>query len=35
MGESFIDLVVWHRSVQLSLAIYELTPGFQAPSGLV
>ena len=28
MGESFKDLVVWQRAVQLSLAIYKLTPSF-------
>ena len=28
MGESFKDLVVWQRAVQLSLAIYKLTASF-------
>jgi four helix bundle protein len=28
MGESFKDLVVWHRAVELSLAIYKLTMAF-------
>lgn len=28
MGESFKDLVVWRRAVQLTLAIYKLTATF-------
>ena len=28
MGESFRDLVVWQRSIQLSVAIYKLTSLF-------
>lgn len=28
MGDSFKDLVVWQRSIQLSLAIYKLTSSF-------
>ena len=28
MGDSFRDLVVWQRSVQMSVAIYKLTSGF-------
>ena len=28
MGESFKDLVVWQRSVQLSVALYKLTSTF-------
>ena len=28
MGESFRDLLVWQRSVQMSVAIYKLTAGF-------
>ncbi len=28
MGDSFRDLVVWQRSVQMSVAIYKLTLGF-------
>ena len=28
MGESFKDLVVWQRAVQLSLAVYKLTSAF-------
>ncbi len=28
MGESFKDLIVWQRSIQLSVAIYRLTRGF-------
>ncbi|MGO8758940.1 MAG: four helix bundle protein [Terracidiphilus sp.] len=28
MGNSFKDLVVWQRAVQLSLAIYKLTSSF-------
>jgi four helix bundle protein len=28
MGESFKELVVWQRSVELSLAVYKLTSGF-------
>ncbi len=28
MGNSFKDLVVWQRAVQLSLAIYKLTASF-------
>jgi four helix bundle protein len=28
VGESFKDLVVWQRAVQLSLAIYKLTASF-------
>ena len=28
MGESFRSLVVWQRSIQLSLSIYRLTAGF-------
>ena len=30
MGDSFKDLVVWQRSVEMSLAIYKLTKGFPA-----
>jgi four helix bundle protein len=30
MGESFKDLVVWQRAVQMSLAIYKLTSSFPA-----
>ena len=28
MGDSFRDLVVWQRSVEMSVAIYKLTSGF-------
>ena len=28
MGESFKDLVVWRRSVQLALAVYKLTASY-------
>jgi four helix bundle protein len=28
MGQSFKDLVVWQRAIQLSLAIYKLTSSF-------
>lgn len=28
MGESFKDLIVWQRAVELSLAIYKLTASF-------
>ena len=28
MGESFKDLVVWQKAIQLSLAIYKLTSSF-------
>jgi four helix bundle protein len=28
VGESFKDLVVWQRAVELSLAIYKLTTSF-------
>jgi four helix bundle protein len=28
MGESFKDLVVWQRAVELSIAVYKLTAGF-------
>jgi len=28
MGESFKDLVVWQRAVQVSLAVYKLTSSF-------
>ena len=28
MGESFRDLLVWQRAIQMSLAIYRLTSGF-------
>jgi four helix bundle protein len=28
MGESFKDLIVWRRAIQLSLAIYKLTSSF-------
>ena len=28
MGESFKDLIVWQRAVQLSLAVYKLTSSF-------
>jgi four helix bundle protein len=31
MGESFKDLVVWQRAVQLSVAIYKLNSSFPAP----
>ncbi len=30
MGQSFKDLVVWQRAVQMSLAIYKLTSSFPA-----
>ena len=30
MGESFKDLLVWQRAVQLTLAIYKLTADFPA-----
>jgi four helix bundle protein len=30
MGESFRNLAVWHRSVEMSVAIYKLTSGFPA-----
>jgi four helix bundle protein len=30
LGESFKDLVVWQRAVQLSLAVYKLTSSFPA-----
>lgn len=29
-GESFKDLVVWQRAMQLSVAVYTLTASFQA-----
>jgi four helix bundle protein len=28
MGESFRDLAVWQRSIELTLAVYKLTSGF-------
>ncbi|MGA2349183.1 MAG: four helix bundle protein [Terracidiphilus sp.] len=28
MGESFKDLVVWQRAIQLTIAVYELTSSF-------
>ena len=28
MGESYRDLVVWQRSIQMTTAIYKLTEGF-------
>ncbi len=28
VGDSFKDLVVWQRAVQLSLAVYKLTAGY-------
>src|ERR1035441_3664615 len=28
MGESFKDLVVWQRSIQLTVAVYKLTSSF-------
>jgi four helix bundle protein len=28
MGESFKDLIVWQRAVEMSLAIYKLTSSF-------
>ncbi|HEU5350135.1 MAG TPA: four helix bundle protein [Terracidiphilus sp.] len=28
MGESFRDLVVWQRSIELSMAVYQLTSSF-------
>jgi four helix bundle protein len=28
MGESYKDLLVWQRSIQMSVAIYRLTAGF-------
>ena len=28
MGDSFRDLVVWQRSVEMSVALYRLTSGF-------
>ena len=28
MGQSFRDLVVWQRAIELTLAIYKLTGGF-------
>lgn len=30
MGESFKDLVVWQRAVQMSLTVYKLTSAFPA-----
>jgi four helix bundle protein len=30
LGQSFKDLVVWQRAVQMSLAIYKLTSSFPA-----
>ena len=30
MGDSFKDLVVWQRAIELSLAIYKLTVSFPA-----
>src|SRR5271166_6251709 len=30
MGESFKDLIVWQRAIQLSLEIYKLTAEFPA-----
>jgi four helix bundle protein len=30
MNESFKDLVVWQRAVQMSLEVYKLTAGFPA-----
>ncbi len=30
MGESFRDLVVWQRAIQMSLTIYQLTSSFPA-----
>ncbi len=30
MGESFKDLVVWQRAVQLTVAVYKLTSSFPA-----
>ena len=30
MGDSFKDLVVWQRAVEMSLAIYKLTKAFPA-----
>ena len=30
MGQSFKDLVVWQRAVQLTLAVYKLTSDFPA-----
>jgi len=34
MGESFKDLLVWQRAVQLTLAIYKLTADFPADERL-
>lgn len=28
MGESYRDLIVWQRSIQMSVAVYRLTSGF-------
>ena len=28
MGESFHDLIVWQRAIQMSVSIYKLTEGF-------
>jgi four helix bundle protein len=28
MGESFRDLLVWQRAIQMSVAVYKLTVGF-------
>ncbi|MDR3775791.1 MAG: four helix bundle protein [Terracidiphilus sp.] len=30
MGESFKDLVVWQRAIQLTVAVYKLTSSFPA-----
>jgi four helix bundle protein len=30
MGESFKDLVVWQRAIQLTVAVYKLTDSFPA-----
>jgi four helix bundle protein len=29
-GDSFKDLIVWQRAIQMSLAVYKLTAGFPA-----
>jgi four helix bundle protein len=30
MGESYMDLVVWQRAVQMAIAVYKLTSAFPA-----
>ena len=33
MGDSFKDLIVWQRAIELTMTIYRFTSAFPPPSG--